>query len=125
MCIGLQKTGHLIDKRTGAACADTVHTLFDVAVFKINDLGIFTAQLDRHIGLRLEHTQCRRYGDYLLNKRNVQIFGDRKTAGTRDHRVDLHLAETVMRLVHQVEESLTDVGEVPFVVGKQHVVGFI
>ena len=53
-CIGLQKRSHLVDERTGAAGADTVHTLLHIAAFKIDDLGILTAELDGNVGLRSE-----------------------------------------------------------------------
>ena len=54
-CIGLQKRSHLVDERTGTAGADTVHTLFDIAAFKIDDFGILAAELDGNVGLR---SQC-------------------------------------------------------------------
>ena len=54
-CIGLQKRSHLVDERTGTACTDTVHTLFDIAAFKIDDFGILAAELDGNVGLR---SQC-------------------------------------------------------------------
>ena len=46
------KRSHLVNKRTGTTGADTVHTLLYIAAFKINDLSIFSAKLDRNIGLR-------------------------------------------------------------------------
>ena len=53
-CIGLQKRSHLVDEGTGTAGADTVHTLLHIAALKIDDLGILTAELDGHVGLRSE-----------------------------------------------------------------------
>ena len=50
-CIGLKKRSHLIDKGAGASGADTVHTLFYIAAFKIDDFGIFPAQFDCHVSL--------------------------------------------------------------------------
>ena len=49
--VRLQKRSHLVDKRSGSAGADTVHTLFDVSAFKIDDLGVLAAQLDGDIRL--------------------------------------------------------------------------
>ena len=73
-CIGLQKRSHLVDERTGAAGADTVHTLLHIAAFKIDDLGILTAELDGNVGLRGIILQgCgNRYN--LLNKWNAQML---------------------------------------------------
>ena len=50
-CISLDERCHLVDKRTGTTCTDTIHTLFYITAFKINDLRIFTAKLDGNIGL--------------------------------------------------------------------------
>ena len=92
-CVGLQKGCHLVDKRAGAARADTVHTLLHAAAVKINDLCIFTAKLDGNVGLgRVVRERCR-YGDNLLHKRNLQVLGKGKSAGTGDHRGNLQYAE--------------------------------
>ncbi len=45
----LQKRGHLIDERAGSAGTDTVHPLFHIAAFKINDFGVFAAQFDCNV----------------------------------------------------------------------------
>ena len=50
-CICLKEGCHLINERTCTAGTDTVHTLFDIAAFKIDDLGIFSAELDCNIRL--------------------------------------------------------------------------
>src|SRR5699024_7932726 len=42
----LQKRRHLVDVGTCAAGADTVHTLFYVASFKIDDLGVLASKLN-------------------------------------------------------------------------------
>ena len=47
----LKQGSHLVNKRTGTAGTDAVHTLFDIAAFKINDLGILAAKLDGYICL--------------------------------------------------------------------------
>ncbi len=52
--IALPFSCHLVDKRSGTTGTDTVHTLFDVAALKVNDLGVLTAELDGNIGLRSE-----------------------------------------------------------------------
>ena len=54
----LQKGSHLVDKGTCAAGADTVHSLFDIPVFKIDDLGVLAAQLDRNVCLGRDLLEC-------------------------------------------------------------------
>ena len=49
--ICLDQGSHLVNKRTGTACADTVHTLFNVTALKINNFCVFTAELDRNVCL--------------------------------------------------------------------------
>ena len=44
-----QECGHLVDERSRSASTYTVHTLFDVTVFKVDYLGIFTAKLYSYI----------------------------------------------------------------------------
>ena len=46
-----QKSGHLVYKRAGTAGTNAVHALLDVTVFKINDLGILTAEFYGNIGI--------------------------------------------------------------------------
>ena len=70
LCIRLQQACHLIDKRTGSACADTVHPFFQTA-FEIDDFGVFTTQFDGHIGLRCGFLQGCGNGHNLLHKADV------------------------------------------------------
>ena len=69
-------------KEPGTACTDTVHTLFYVSVFEINDLGILTAKLDGNICLWCQLLQRSRNCNNLLGKRNAQMVGKGQTAGT-------------------------------------------
>ena len=48
----LKKGSHLVNKRTCAPCTDSVHTLFYISTFKIDDFRILTSELNRHISLR-------------------------------------------------------------------------
>ena len=66
--VALQKRCHLIDKGAGSACTDSVHTLLNVSVFKINDLCVLAAKLNRYISFRRKVFQRSRYGNYLLDK---------------------------------------------------------
>ena len=71
--IGLQQGGHLVDEGAGAAGANTVHALFQTAV-KINDLGVFAAQFDGHIGLGSHLLQGRGYCNHFLYKGDAKGF---------------------------------------------------
>ena len=87
--IGLKKRCHLVDEGTGTSGADTVHTLFHVAAFKINDFRILTAQLDGNISLWRVSLQCLSDGNHFLHKRYVQILGQSKPAGSGDNRIHM------------------------------------
>ena len=50
--ICLQKRRHLVNKRACTASTDTIHPLFDITAFEIDDLGIFAAQFDGYVCLR-------------------------------------------------------------------------
>ena len=84
--IGLEKRGHLINKRTGTSGADPIHTLFDISVLKINDLRVFAAKLDGYIRLRSIILKGGRHGNDFLYERNTQMLCQSQSAGTGDHR---------------------------------------
>ena len=67
-CICLEKGCHLVDERSGTSGADSVHTLLNISIFKIDDLGIFAAQLDRYIGLWCIILKSGGNGNNLLDK---------------------------------------------------------
>ena len=71
--IRLQKAGHLVDEGAGAPGADPVHPLLDAAVFKIDDLCILAAQLDRDVRLRRDPFQRRGDRDDFLYEGNLQV----------------------------------------------------
>ena len=72
--IRLKKGSHLVDKGTRTSGTDTVHTLFDISAFKIDDLGVLTAQLDGYVRLGSAVLQGCGYGDYLLDKGNSRCL---------------------------------------------------
>ena len=83
--ISLKQRGHLINKRTGTACADTVHSLLHIPVFEVNDFGILAAQLDGNIRLRGQILKGGGYSDNFLDKRHAKMVGQRKPAGSGNH----------------------------------------
>ena len=78
--VGLKKRRHLVDKGACAAGTDSVHTLLHIAVFEVDDLGVFTAQFDGHIGQGRDLFQSRGNRDYLLYKGHAEIIGERQTS---------------------------------------------
>ena len=87
--ICLQKRRHLVDKGTGTAGTDTVHTLLHISAFKIDDLCVLAAELDGYVRLGSVVLQGCGYGDNLLDKGNAQMFGQGQTAASGDHRMRL------------------------------------
>ena len=84
--ICLDQRSHLVDKGTGTTGTDTVHTLFYVTVFKVDDLGILTTKFNGNVCLWCIVGQGSRDCDNLLDKINAQMLGKCQTAGTGDHR---------------------------------------
>ena len=83
--IRLKKGSHLVDKGTGTAGTDTVHTLLHISAFKVDDLRVLTAELDGYVRLGSVMLQGCGYGNDFLNKRNPEVFGQGQSAGTGDH----------------------------------------
>ena len=88
-CIRLEQGRHLVDKRTCTSGTDSVHTLLYISAFKINDLGILTAQLDGDVCLRRVVLERSGYRDDLLDKWHAQVFGQGQAAAPGDDRRDL------------------------------------
>ena len=52
----------------------------------------------------------------------MNIFGDGHTAGTGDHRVKIAVSKFRTGFCHQIEQCLSDIGKMSFVIGKKDVV---
>ena len=117
--IGLQKRSHLVNEGTGSSGTDTVHPLLDIAPLKVNDFGILSAQLDGHVCLRSQFFQRRGYGDHFLYERNVQVIGQRKSAGTGDHRMYGQVTAGGTGFLQQGGQGFLDIGEMPFIIRKK------
>ena len=94
-CIGLEERCHLVDKGTCTTGTDTIHTLLDISAFKIDDLGILAAKLDRNISLWSVILQSCRYSNDLLHKRYAKMFGKCQSATSCDNRRNLNRSEFV------------------------------
>ena len=96
--IGLQQSGHLVDKRAGAAGADAVHALFEPA-FEVDDLGILAAEFDGDIHLRRDALERLRDGDDLLHKGDAERLGKVDRAGAGGAQFERALTERCARLL--------------------------
>ena len=65
----VQQYGHLVDECTGAAGTSAVHALVRAA-FEEDDLCVFSAQLNDHAGVRLQHPNHLAGGIHFLHKGN-------------------------------------------------------
>ena len=116
--ICLDQGSHLVDKGTSTAGADTVHSLLNIAAFKINDLGILTTKLDSYVCLWSCVLQSGRYSDNLLYERYTEVFCQCQTTGTGDHRTELDLSEFFICFMKQIGERFADICEVALIIGK-------
>ena len=118
----LQKIRHLINEGAGAAGADAVHPLLDVSIFKINDLGVLTAELDRDVCLRAASLNRGGDGDDLLYERDSEMRRKRQSARTGDGRRDLEIAELLIGLPDQSAGCGLDFCVMTLIVGEKKIV---
>ena len=85
----LKKRCHLVNKRTCTTGTDTIHTLFNIPTFKINDFSIFTTELNSYIGLRSVVLKSRGHSDDFLDERYTQMLGKSQSARSGDDRRDV------------------------------------
>ena len=121
----LQKAYHLVDKGACAAGADSVHALFNTAIFKVDDFGILTPQLDGDIRLGGELLQCSGDGDDLLDERHLQMRRQRETAGARDDRMDRQVSEPCKSVLRKAAQSSLNIRVVTAVIGEHNIIGRI
>ena len=108
----LQKGSHLVDERTCAARTGSVHSLLNIAVFKINDFRVFATKFNSDIGFRSDLLYSSCLCDNLLLERDAEMIRERKTAGTCDHGVNHDVSELFLRFDKQCVKGLTDFGVV-------------
>ena len=121
----LKQGCHLVDEGTGTACADSVHTLFNIAAFEVDDLGILAAKLDGYVSLGCNLLKGSGDCDNLLDKRNPKVIGKGKSAGTCDHRMEGKLSKLLVCFLKKICESLLDVGKMTLVVCEKQGVIFV
>ena len=123
--ICLKQGCHLIDERTGTSCADTIHTLFNIAAFEVDDLGILAAKLDGNIRLGRNLLKRSGYRNYLLYKRNAKVVGEGKSAGACDYRMKGKLSKFAISFRQKLRQCFLNVGEMTLVICEKQGVVFI
>ena len=119
--VRLQKGGHLVDKRTGAAGTGSVHTLLYIAVFKIDYLGVLTAKFNCNVCFRRQCLDCLRFSYDLLHKRDAQMISERKPPGARDDRIEQYVAQPVMSVRKELLQSLPDFRVMSFIIAEEKI----
>lgn len=86
-----EELGHLVDKGSGTAGADTVHTHVTgdelargTVLFEEHHLGVLTAQFNGHPGFRVRGTYGEGVRDDFLDKEGARGFGERLAAATAE-----------------------------------------
>ena len=120
--VGLQKVRHLIDEGAGPSGADAVHPLLDGTVLKIDDLGVFAAQLDCDVGLRAERADRLRDRYDFLHEGHAEMDGQREPAGAGDGGRYLQISQRFEGFADQSAGGLLDLGVVPLVIGEEQLV---
>ena len=123
--VRLKKGSHLVNKRTCAAGTDTVHTLFDIAVFEVDDLCVFAAQFDGDV--RLGSDLLKSGGDSydFLYEGDLKVIGQGQAAGAGDHGMNSDIAQLFLRFGQQVVECFPDIRMMPPVIREHKRMGGI
>ena len=124
-CIGLEKRCHLVNEGTGTAGTDTIHTLLDVSVFKVDDLGILAAKLDGNVCLRRQFLQGSGYGDNFLDKRYFQVIGKCQSAGTCDNRAECKFTELILCFLKKIRKCFLDICKMSLIIGEDKGIVFV
>ena len=123
-CVRLEERCHLIDKRSGASCTDSVHPLIN-AVGKVNNFCILAAQFDGDIGMRGVILKCSGDGDNLLHKIYGQVPGERKSAGTGNGGNNLQRSKSFFCFFQQTGQGFLNVGVMPLVVREKKTIVWV
>ena len=119
--VGVQKRGHLVDERAGAAGARAVHALLD-ALVEVDDLRVLAAQLDGHVRFGDERLNRRLGGDDLLHELNAQPLRQQKPARARDGNRHALVAEVGRGRLQHLHDGGAHVGVVALVHRIAHLV---
>ncbi len=109
--VGVQQVGHLVDEGARTAGARAVHPLLDDRVEE-RDLGVLAAELDDHVGLRLEALDRGRTGDHFLYELDAHQVGDAEAGRAGDSAAEGVVGVLGGDLVEQRAQGATGVGVV-------------
>ena len=118
----LNQGSHLVDKRSRPARADSVHALFGIPALEINDFGVLAAKFDRDICLRRIVPQSGRNGDDFLHEHDIEVFCQRKSAGTGDDRNGVSVAERAGCFLNQGDECFADICKMSLIIGEKQMI---
>ena len=118
--VGVQKRGHLVDERAGAARAGTVHALLD-ALVEVDDLGVLAAQLDGDVGFGDERLHRRLGRDDLLHELDAEPLRQKQAARAGDGDGHHLVAELLRRLLQHLDDGGAHVRMMTLVDGVAHV----
>ena len=124
-CVSLKKGSHLVDEGTCATGTDTVHTLLNISVLKIDDLGILATKLNGYIGLRSQFLKRSGNSNNFLDKRYCQVIGKSQSAGTCDDRAESELAKLVLSFLKKICKCFLDICKMSLVIGEYKIIIFV
>ena len=112
--VGVKQYGHLVNERSGASCAGTVHPLLHGGAEE-GDLSVLTAQLDDAVCLRDQVLYGYGAGNHFLFKRKLQALSQLKTAGSGDDHLYLLVPSLLKDVLQEFLGFLEDAGHVSLV----------
>ena len=115
----MQQGGHLVNEGAGASGAGAVHALLGSGM-QIGDFGVFPAQLDNHIGLRVSVTHRFGAGNNFLHERYLHSSGNREPTGTGDCRFYSNSRMRGVNIAQQAGQFPTHICVVAAIVGKHY-----
>ena len=115
----LQKGGHLVDERAGAAGAAAVHAHLGAAGQE-EDLGVLAAQLDDAVGAGHQPVGRHAGGEHFLHKGDLAAVGQAHAGGAGDGQTGTAVRQVISRYFFQQGLAfLKDVAEMTLIGGKQ------
>ncbi len=109
--VGVEQCRHLVDERARAAGTGSIHALFD-AVVEVDDLGVFAAELDDHVGLGNKGFHGGFARDDFLHEFNAEPLREQKAARTGDGNGHGRVRISVGGLAHHFNDGCANVGMV-------------
>ncbi|CCY17449.1 unknown [Eubacterium sp. CAG:786] len=119
--VGVKQRCHLVDERTGAAGAGTVHALFKSAG-EVGYLCVLAAEFYCNVSLRDKLLYRVGARSNLLHERNPQPLGHGNSTGTRNCNEHAFSLEILADFLNNIIYSLADIGKMTSVLAVQKLV---